>query len=303
MTIGLIVFSRDELKQAQMRERFPDPRLDFFLGDVRDLSRLRLAFDRANVVIHAAALKRVDSVAHDPDEVYKTNIQGVRNVLQAARGICQKVLFISSDKACYPTNAYGLSKAVGESLSVSFNVYGYPAGTISSVVRWGNVLGSRGSVLPVWRDQLRRGQAMTLTHPDMTRFIITMPEAIALVDHALREMEGGEIFVPNLMAARMVDLAAALTDMPVHVSALRPGGEKLHETLMTKEEGARLLEEKPCWVIGPDLTPWRDRRWHYSGAMQPRGCASMEMGQITSQYTNKLTVEELREKVKGVPDV
>ena len=144
---------------------------------------------------------------------------------------------------------------------------------------------------------------LTLTHPDMTRFIITMPEAIALVDHALREMEGGEIFVPNLMAARMVDLAAALTDMPVHVSALRPGGEKLHETLMTKEEGARLLEEKPCWVIGPDLTPWRDRRWHYSGAMQPRGCASMEMGQITSQYTNKLTVEELREKVKGVPDV
>jgi UDP-N-acetylglucosamine 4,6-dehydratase len=145
----LIVFSRDELKQAQMREEFPDGRLDFFLGDVRDLPRLELACAAApDVVVHAAALKRVDAVCDDPDEVLKTNILGTRNVLHAARGRVPKCLLISTDKACYPTTVYGASKLTAEILSTTFNAYSFPHGTISASVRYGNVLNSRGSAGP-----------------------------------------------------------------------------------------------------------------------------------------------------------
>lgn len=247
-----------------MREEFPDARLDFFLGDVRDLNRLILAFSgNVDVVVHAAALKRVDSVCHDPDEVLKTNVLGSRNVLHAARGRVAKCLLISSDKAAYPVNAYGLSKAMAESLFTTFNVYSSPHGTTSASVRWGNVLNSRGSVVPIWRQQMAQGKPLTLTHPEMTRFLITFPRAIQLIEDALESMEGGEIFVPRLKSTSMLNLMAAVAGTenipdPMEIVGLRPGGEKLHETLMTEEEIKRAVLAVPdTAIIPPELFPWR----------------------------------------------
>jgi len=287
----LIVFSRDELKQAQMREEFPSERLDFFLGDVRDLPRLELAFSaEIDVVVHAAALKRVDSVCHDPDEVLKTNVLGSRNVLHAVRGRVPKCLLISSDKACYPTNAYGLSKGIAEALFTSFNVYGIPHGSASAVVRYGNVLGSRGSVVPLWRSQMAQGLPLTLTHPEMTRFLVTFPRAIQLIEDALESMEGGEIFVPRLKATSMVELAQSLVgyDHPLKLCGLRPGGEKLHETLMTEEEIKRaVLAVEDTAIIPPELFPWRSE----SAVM---GLAVPE-GEWRSDLAPRYTMDELRE--------
>lgn len=292
----LIVFSRDELKQAQMREEFPDARLDFFLGDVRDLARLKLAF-AANVdaVVHAAALKRVDSVCHDPDEVLKTNVLGSRNVLHAARGQVPKCLLISSDKACYPTNAYGISKALAEALFTSFNVYSVPHGSSSAVVRYGNVLNSRGSVVPLWRQQLLEGRPLTLTHPEMTRFLITFPRAIQLIEDALESMEGGEIFVPRLKATSMLQLANAMVgyDYPLKISGLRPGGEKLHETLMTEEEIARAgLAVPDTAIIPPERTPWRQ-------GIVPIGLAVPE-DEWRSDRAKRYDLEELKVLLEGI---
>jgi UDP-N-acetylglucosamine 4,6-dehydratase len=292
----LVVLSRDELKQARMREVIPEPRLDFRLGDVRDIERLNLAFYGVDVVIHTAALKRVDAVAGDPVEVYKTNVQGTWNVLQAAlsNGV-PKVLFISSDKACHPINAYGASKFAAESLVVSFNQYGYPQGTWASVVRYGNVLGSRGSVIHVWRDQLARGKALTVTSPEMTRFIITLPQAVALVHATIDRMEGGEVFVPRLPAARMIDLAAAIADPPYNITGLRPGGEKLHEILLTEEEADRSRDAGFISLITPHLHPWIERpAWED----EPK---TMD-GECRSDTVRMISVKTLREMIQQIPE-
>jgi len=290
----LIAFSRDEMKQAQLKADFPTDRLDCFLGDVRDLRRLELAFSAGiDAVIHAAALKRVDSVAYDPAEVKKTNIDGSENVLHAARGKVPKCLLISSDKACYPTNAYGLSKAMAEALFTSFNVYSSPHGTCSASVRYGNVLNSRGSVVPIWRQQMAQGKPLTLTHPEMTRFLITFPRAIQLIEDALESMEGGEIFVPRLRAASMKDLGIAIQGRDVqpyrlHISGLRPGGEKLHETLMTEEEIKRAVLAVPdTAIIPPELFPWR-QEVAIMGLSVPEG-------EWRSDMAPRYSMEELRD--------
>lgn len=263
-THRLIVLSRDEWKQSQMRVRFPDSRLDFFLGDVRDEGRLHLAFGAGvDLVIHAAALKRVDSVCKDPEELLKTNVLGTRNVLSAAMGRVKKVLFVSSDKAAYPVNGYGVSKAMAEHLVTMWNVFGVPKGTMSSVVRYGNVLSSRGSVVQIWRSQKT---ALTLTDPAMTRFWLTLPQAVQVIHDVVQLMEGGEVFIPRLRAARVLDLATVVApDTPVILTGLRPGGEKLHETLMTEEECDRAQYVTNDLVrIPPHLHPWREKPFENS---------------------------------------
>jgi UDP-N-acetylglucosamine 4,6-dehydratase/5-epimerase len=285
----VIVFSRDEFKQARMAQVVPG--VDFFLGDVRDVERLKLAFHGCDVVIHAAALKRVDAVAGDPFEVVKTNVLGTWNVLQAAlyAGV-PKVLFISSDKAVQPTNAYGASKFSGEQLVTAFNTFGVPQGVRASVLRYGNVLGSRGSVVHVWRGQ---GNTLTLTAPGMTRFIITMPQAVAAVEQALELMEGGEVFVPHLPAARMEDLAEAVKpgcEKPY--VGLRPGGEKLHEVLMTREESERAVDGA-LMVIRPYLHSWR-KEW-------PQDESPAPVGELVSSGAQMLTVKELEKLLRWVP--
>lgn len=219
----ITVYSRDELKQAQMAAVYPS--VHYVLGDVRDESRIHRAVKRSkpDVVIHAAALKRVDSVAGDPEEVYKTNIFGSHNVLCAATDV-EKVILVSTDKACYPTNAYGVSKAAAERLFTAAKRH---------VIRYGNVLGSRGSVLEVWKNQ----NPLQITSVNMTRFWLTLPQAVAFI---LEALDGPpNIFVPRLKSSLLMSLARVYRPhTPCRFVGLRPGGEKLHETLITHEEAA-----------------------------------------------------------------
>ena len=256
----IVVLSRDELKQAKMSEALGQPeRVRFYLGDVRDEDRLRIAFQGVDVVVHAAALKRVDRVASDTEEIVKTNIAGTQNVLRAAlRAGVGRVLFVSSDKGCRPTNVYGVSKAMAEFNTIGWNAYSVPRSLRCSVVRYGNVLGSRGSVIHLWRQAVREGRPIPLTDERMTRFWITLDWASKFVDQALEAMRGGEIFVPGLPATRMVDLAEALAPgHPRTIIGLRAGGEKLHEELMTDEEMRRSRINHPWgYVIPPHLHSW-----------------------------------------------
>ena len=243
-TERVVILSRDEYKQALMRDEFPDPRLELILGDVRDQARMELAMgEQPDVIIHAAALKRVDSVARDPDEVFKTNVLGTRNTLHAAlnsRRVVPKFLLISSDKACQPLNSYGISKAMAEQLTLGFNTYSMNRGMVCGVVRYGNVLDSRGSVLEVWKRQVAQGQLLTLTDPGMTRFAITLSEAVDFIRSQLLLLNHSSekrVFIPTLPCFRVVDLLQAfmhkknLLTHPYVITGLRPGGEKLHEVL------------------------------------------------------------------------
>lgn len=266
-------FSRDELKQSEMAERFGhDPRLRFFLGDVRDQARLEQACYGVDAVFHAAALKRVDAVAYDSEEAVKTNILGTTNVVQAAiaTGVA-RVVFLSSDKAVRATNFYGASKFMAEQIAVAANAYGVPRGTRIACTRYGNVLGSRGSVLHTWRQQMAAGRPITLTHPDISRFWMTAPQAVGLVLTALARMEGGEIFVPKLPALQLSALARLVggPDHPTTLTGLRPGGEKLHEELLSGEEIARTHDGGDVYIIAPTVASWRSVAPDYGPLVDP----------------------------------
>jgi len=254
----LVALSRDEVKGGDLAERYADyAPLKCQLADVRDEQRLEEVFRGCDVVVHAAALKRIGHSVYSPEEIVKTNVQGTINVVRAATAVgVGRVLVVSSDKACEATNLYGMSKAVAECYAVQSNTYAQPRGTRVACVRYGNVLGSRGSVVHVWRDQLRRGEPLAITDPLMTRFIITLSQAARFVMRSLERMEGGEVFVPLLPAASMSALADAverdwrtriaqqefaglMRAGPRIVVGLRPGGEKLHEALLSREEPSR----------------------------------------------------------------
>lgn len=262
----IIIYSRDEVKQAEMRRRFDDhPSLRFRLGDVRDRSRLdEVLHDSPDAVIHAAALKRVDTVAYETGEAQKTNVMGTTNVVEACidAGV-SRVLFVSSDKAVHPANYYGTTKLAAEGQAIGLNSRGYPRGTRISVVRYGNVWGSRGSVQQTWRKQLADLGHVKLTHEDMTRFVILLPQAVDLVFYALDNMRGGEIVVPVLPSMRMKDLANVLcTEESYEVCGLRPGGEKLHEQLVSDEEVSRTYCPDPMhYIVAPASQDWGRYGW------------------------------------------
>ena len=282
--LDVVVLSRDEYKQAQMAQRYPGVR--FFLGDVRDVERLKLAFHGVDAVIHAAALKRVDAVAGDPMEVFKTNVLGSWNVLHAAL-YCHvpKVLLVSTDKACEPINAYGASKFTAEQLFVAFNAFGVPQGVRASCVRYGNVVGSRGSVVSLWREQ---DPPLCLTESGMTRFLITLAEATDLVTAVLNDMEGGEIVVPKLGACSLEVLAEAVRPgVAREYVGRRPGGEKAHEVLMTEEEASRAVDCGPVYEIRPHTNSWRTG-WPL-GVVPQKG--------LRSDTAPQLTVEEVRARL------
>lgn len=250
----VVALSRDEVKQAQLAQEFADePALRLFLGDVRDPLRLQIAMAGVDTVVHAAALKRVDAGAYSPSEMIQTNIVGTMNVINAAIAAHVKnVIVISSDKAVAATNIYGATKFCGETFAVQSNAYGHRGDTKIAAVRYGNVLGSRGSVIHIWRDQIAARQPLTVTDAMMTRFIMTIEEAVALVLFARREMYGGEVFVPVLPSARMIDLARAVggDDYPMKRTGLRPGGEKYAESLLNEEEPSRTFEIEDTMVPG-----------------------------------------------------
>lgn len=249
----LIIFSRDELKQSQMDAELNDGRARFFIGDVRDLQRLQRAFQGVDIVIHAAALKQVPALEYNPFEAVKTNILGSQNVIEAAldQGV-EKVVLVSTDKAAMPVNLYGSTKLCAEKLFIAGNAYG--AGeTRFSVVRYGNVVGSRGSIIE--KLILNKGaHTVHITDERMTRFWIDLEQAFTIVLFALQNMEGGEIFIPKALSMKLTDLFDVLAPKAKRtIIGIRPG-EKVHEILLTKEEARHAVELKDYFVILPERT-------------------------------------------------
>ncbi|HLK37717.1 MAG TPA: UDP-N-acetylglucosamine 4,6-dehydratase (inverting) [Polyangiaceae bacterium] len=266
----LIIFSRDELKQHEMRSGgFDHPSLRYFVGDVRDVDRLRRAMKGVDIVVHAAALKQVPSCEYNPIEAVLTNVIGARNIIDAAvdTGV-SRVLALSTDKAVSPVNLYGATKLVAEKLFVQANAYGGGATTFSCV-RYGNVVGSRGSVIPLFLQQRKTGK-VTLTDRRMTRFWITLDQGVAFVIRCIEQMHGGELFVPKMRAMSMVDLARAIAPAcKVEEVGIRPG-EKLHETMISEEEAGRTLDVGPMYVVQPAHPWWKSGNWT-SGVPLPQG--------------------------------
>lgn len=248
------VFSRDELKQAQLKEEINDPRVEFLCGDVRDAERLSQALEGVHICIHAAAMKRIEKCEKDPQEAVKTNIQGTINVANAClKNNIENAVLISTDKAVYPINLYGATKLTAEKVWIQSNVYrGNNHCTRFSVVRYGNVLGSRGSVVNTFREQ----EVIHVTDPEMTRFFITLPQACDLVQTAIETQQGGEIYIPKLKALSILRLAYSLAGTkPVEISSQR-GSEKLHEVLLTQEECRRTENFEGFNIIHPEVTTW-----------------------------------------------
>jgi len=257
----LIILSRDEHKQLEMRERFPHKELRFFLGDVRDLNRLLRAFDGVDLVVHAAALKQIPTLEYNPFEAVKTNIIGTQNVVEAAveRQVA-KVLMISTDKAVNPISLYGATKLCAEKISVDANAYAGARRTRISCARYGNVVGSRGSVVPLFQEQRKTG-VVTLTDKRMTRFWMTMEQGVQFVIRSIEMMHGGEIFVPRIPSMRITDLAEALAPgCELRVVGVRPG-EKLHEVLLTEDEARRTHAFDDFFVVEPEYVFKQEQRW------------------------------------------
>ena len=248
------IFSRDEKKQEDMRRRYHDDRLHFYIGDIRDFSRCRQVLCGVDAVFHAAALKQVPGCERHPFEAYKTNVAGTENLLLSAReaGV-KRLVFLSTDKAVYPINAMGLSKAMMEKLVLAEAAFpGIPNGALC-LTRFGNVICSRGSVIPLLIEQLLTGRSMTLTDPDMTRFLMTLEDAADLAVRALENGENGEIIVPRLVSTTMGTLAKAVALVvgrppAIEIIGARPG-EKKHETLVTEEEASCTKERDGCYHI------------------------------------------------------
>jgi UDP-N-acetylglucosamine 4,6-dehydratase/5-epimerase len=253
------IYSRDELKQYDMSRAIPDERLRFLIGDVRDGERLRRAAEGADIVIHAAALKQVPACEYNPFEAVKTNILGTQNVASACidAGV-ERAVALSTDKAVSPANLYGATKLCAEKLFVQSNVYAGPRQTSLACVRYGNVVGSRGSVVPLFREQSATG-VLTVTDQRMTRFWITLDQAVEFVARSVARMRGGEVFIPKLPSVRIVDLAEALAPgVPVQYTGIRPG-EKLHESLITGEESRHTVDDGDCYIVEPEHAFWEVR--------------------------------------------
>lgn len=290
----VIVFSRDELKQYEMAQEFTDSRMRFFIGDVRDKDRLYRAFDGVDIVIHAAALKHVGACEYNPFEAIKTNIHGAQNIIEAAidKGV-QRVIALSTDKACSPVNLYGATKLASDKLFVAANAYVGQKDTRFSVVRYGNVVGSRGSVVPFFKKIKETGR-IPITDERMTRFWITLDQGVQFVLDNLERMHGGEIFVPKIPSMKVTDLARAIApECEMDIVGIRPG-EKLHEAMIMEDDARHTKEYDTYYVIQPEF-PWWSEEHNAAGK-------SLEDGfKYTSEInTEWLSVDELRTLVENL---
>jgi len=261
----LVILSRDELKQHDMRTAgFDHSSLRYFIGDVRDAGRLQRAFAGVTVVVHAAALKQVPACEYNPFEAIQTNIMGGRNVIDAAidQGV-ERILALSTDKAVNPINLYGATKLCAEKMFVQANAYAGTQQTRFSCARYGNVVGSRGSVIPVFLDQRKRGR-ITITDPRMTRFWLTLEHGVRFVIRSIEQMHGGEIFVPKIPSMRLVDLGCMVEYIGIRA------GEKLHEVLLSEDEARNAVELDEMYIIQPSHPWWRSANWIQARAL-PQG--------------------------------
>ncbi|MEL7645250.1 MAG: UDP-N-acetylglucosamine 4,6-dehydratase (inverting) [Anaerolineaceae bacterium] len=268
----IIVFSRDELKQHEMRTSgYNHPSIRYFIGDVRDRERLSRAFYGVNIVVHAAALKQVPACEYNPMEAIKTNILGSSNVADAAieNGV-EKVLALSTDKAVNPINLYGATKLAAEKLLIQSNAYAGGRNTRIACTRYGNVVGSRGSVVPLFLKQRPSGH-LTITDERMTRFWISLEQGVRFVIRCIEQMQGGEVFVPKIPSMSMMDLAKAIApEAQVDIIGIRPG-EKLHETLISEDEARTTVELPDMFVVQPASAMWFGRAWEKQGKALPDG--------------------------------
>lgn len=294
----LVIFSRDELKQFEMQQRFNAPYVRYFIGDVRDERRLTQAMAGIDYVIHAAALKQVPAAEYNPSECIRTNVDGAQNVIAAAiANRVQRVVALSTDKAVSPVNLYGATKLLSDKLFVAANnmVGGHP--TRFAVVRYGNVVGSRGSVLPFFRRLIAEGaKELPITDERMTRFWITLPQGVDFVRKAFERMHGGEIFVPKIPSIRVVDLARSLApELPQKPVGIRPG-EKLHESMVPRDEARLTVEFRDHYVIRPSITFYQSVGDHRTDATGETGTPVDDAFEYNSG-TNRhfLTVPELVE--------
>jgi UDP-N-acetylglucosamine 4,6-dehydratase len=297
----LVIFSRDELKQSEMQQEFPEakyPAIRYFIGDVRDQSRLEMAMRGIDVVVHAAALKQVPAAEYNPFECIKTNIHGAENVVNAAlkTGV-RKVLALSTDKAANPINLYGATKLASDKIFVAANNLSGHDGARFAVVRYGNVMGSRGSVVPFWQRLIDQGvKKLPVTDPRMTRFWITLPQGVQFVLDSIERMVGGEVFVPKLPSMNVVDLAKSmLPDCEIENVGIRPG-EKLHEVMVPLEDARNTIEFDSYYVIEPSFQFW-DRK----GFTESNGGKAVADDFEYDSGTNPwiLSTEELREMLKS----
>ena len=290
----VIVFSRDELKQYEMAQDFTDSRMRFFIGDVRDKDRLYRAFDGVDIVIHAAAMKHVGACEYNPFEAVKTNINGAQNIIEAAidRGV-EKVIALSTDKAASPVNLYGATKLVSDKLFVAANSYVGEKPTRFSVVRYGNVAGSRGSVVPFFKKVKETGR-VPITDVRMTRFWITLDHGVQFVLDNLERMRGGEVFVPKIPSMNVMDLAKAIApECEIDIVGIRPG-EKLHEAMIMEDDARHTKEFDTYYVIQPEF-PWWSEDYVEKGKSLP------DSFKYTSDAnTDWLTIEQLSALAKNM---
>ncbi|MBI5482347.1 MAG: UDP-N-acetylglucosamine 4,6-dehydratase (inverting) [Deltaproteobacteria bacterium] len=290
----LIIFSRDELKQSEMAQVYPESKYEcirYFIGDVRDRDRLQRALNGVDIVVHAAALKQVPACEYNPIEAIKTNVNGAINVIDAAvdRGV-QRVIALSTDKAASPINLYGATKLCSDKLFVFANAYSGVNKTRFAVVRYGNVVGSRGSVVPLFL-KLRETGVVPLTDARMTRFWITLEQGVQFVIDSLARMHGGEVFVPKIPSMRLVDLARAVAPRcEQRFVGARPG-EKIHEVMVPEDDARRTLEFDDCFLIQPEHRFWDvEQTNHQGGKPCPEG-----FKYSSDTNTRWLTVEGLRD--------
>ncbi len=289
----LIVFSRDELKQHEMRMAgYNQDNLRYFIGDVRDKERLTRAMQGVDIVVHAAALKQVPACEYNPMEAIKTNIIGTSNVVDAAldAGV-MKVLALSTDKAVNPVNLYGATKLAAEKLAVQSNAYAGGRQTRISCVRYGNVVGSRGSVVPHFYQQRASGH-LTVTDERMTRFWITLEQGVNFVIDCIERMHGGEVFVPKIPSTTIVDLARAIApEAEIEFIGIR-AGEKLHEVLISEDEARSTIELETMYVVQPSVSPWFGYEWEKEGRPLPDG-----FRYASNTNSDWLTMEQIKDIV------
>jgi UDP-N-acetylglucosamine 4,6-dehydratase len=290
----LVVFSRDELKQYEMAKLYPEkeyPAMRFFIGDVRDRDRLKRALHSIDTVVHAAALKHVPTAEYNPMEFIRTNIMGAANLIEASMDAgVERLVALSTDKAAAPINLYGATKLCADKLFVAANAYTGGGGPMFSVVRYGNVLGSRGSVIPFFLEQAKTGQ-LSVTDPEMTRFTITLPEAVDMVHWALKQSKGGEIFVPKIPSYRLQDLVDAIGPGCTRTIVGIRAGEKIHEEMITSSDSLTTVDLGRYYAI----LPTRGRA-SYANYPEHRRAVPVEPGFSYSSGTNPqfLTVGQIR---------
>lgn len=299
----IIIYSRDELKQSVLKQKYPIntyPQLRFFIGDVRDAGRLKRACEGVDVIIHAAAIKQVDTAEYNPDECVKTNVYGALNVIDAAlANNVKNVVALSTDKACAPINLYGATKLVSDKLFTAANNIKGSRDVKFSAVRYGNVMGSRGSVIPFFLDKRKEG-ILPITHAEMTRFNISLQAGVDLVMFAIENHLGGEIFIPKIPSYKIMDIAMAVApSAKIEITGIRPG-EKLHEEMITETDALNTIDLGNYYAILPSVSD----RLTKEDFLKHHNAVEVETGFKYNSETNTdwETVETLREKIKQFVD-